>query len=64
MIKTVEVLKSYGLPMSLIANLTWISLTSIRLVYSGNKELSPTLKKSMTEKMVKFLTDVSVSLDD
>lgn len=64
MIKTVEVLKNYWLPISLICHITGISNTSLKLIYGWVKELSPSMKKTMEEKMIKFLTDLSVSLDD
>lgn len=64
MIKTVEVLKNYWLPMALICKLTGISNTSMRLIYSGNKKISPSMIKEKVEKITKFLDDLRESLDD
>ena len=64
MIKTVEVLKNYWLTTALICKLTGISNTSMRLLYGGIKQMSPSMKKEMTDKITKFLDDLRETLDD
>jgi len=64
MIKTVEILKNYWLPKSLISKLTGISNTTMILIYRDGKEISPRMKKKMVNKITNFLDELRESLDD